>query len=313
MGMKALKEWQKVLLGLFAVLVLAFVADRGFGYLFGKAYTNAQYGNYHRQEYCLHDSQEELLILGSSRAVNHYVPQIVTDSTGLSCYNCGSNGQCVYFHYGILSSYLERGDIPKVVLWEVTNKDAVVTLGQASGLDAAVERFTPNYGEYKGVDSILLLKGWRERLMLMSRCYRYNSKAVQLFKCMYLPYPEDNGYEALLSEMSATHPFVVEQKETEDVIDQCKLLYVNKLIQACQTNGVKLIFIESPRYYDAPFIGLDTIKALAAQNNIPFLDYRHAPEFMDPSFFHNKKHLNDYGAHCYSSMVAGELKRILTL
>lgn len=309
--MKTFKEWQKVLLGLFAVVALSFVVDRGLGYLFGKAYASARYGNYHRQEYCLHDSHEEMLILGSSRAVNHYVPQIFTDSTGMSCYNCGSNGQCVYFHYGILSSYLERCDIPKVVLWEVTNKDAVVTHGQASGLDAAVERFTPNFGEYAGIDSVLLLKGWRERLMLMSWCYRYNSKAVQLVKCLFFPSPEDHGYEALMGGMSESRPFVVEKPETEDVFDECKLLYVNKLIKDCQAHGVQLVFIESPRYYDAPFIGIDTLKALAKQNNIPFLDYRHAPEFMDPRFFHNKKHLNDYGAHCYSSIVAGALKRMI--
>lgn len=311
--MKTLKEWQKVLAGLLAMVALAFLADRGIGYLFGQAYAHSRYGNYHRQEYCLHDSKEKLLILGSSRAVNHYVPQIFTDSIGMSCYNCGSNGQSIYFHYGILSSYLERGDIPKVVLWEVTNKDAVVTQGQASGLDAAVERFTPNYGEYASIDSVLLLKGWRERLLLMSRCYRYNSKAVQLFKCLFLPTPEDHGYEALLGAMPPTRPFVVEQHESADVLDEGKLLYVNKLIQACRSNGVKLYFIESPRYYDAPFIGIDTLKALAAQNDIPFLDYRHAEDFMDPRFFNNKKHLNDFGAHCYSSVVAGELKRMITL
>ena len=308
--MKLHKEWQKVLLGLIAVLALAFVLDRGIGYLFGKAFASAKYGNYHRQEYCLHNSKEELLILGSSRALNHYVPQIFTDSTGLSCYNCGSNGQCIYFHYGILSSYLERGDIPKLVLWEVTNKDAVVTQGQISGLDAAVERFAPYYGEYEEIDSVLLLKGWRERLMLMSRCYRYNSKAVQLVKCMYFSWPENNGYEALFREMPKTRPFVVEQKEAPDVIDGRKLEYVNKLIEACRSHGIPLVFIESPRYYDAPFIGIDTLKAMAAQNDIPFLDYRHAPEFMNPRYFDNKKHLNDCGAHYYSSVVAGELKRM---
>ena len=38
------------------------------------------------------------------RAAHYYVPQIFEDSLGLSCYNAGSDGMCIYYHYGILAS-----------------------------------------------------------------------------------------------------------------------------------------------------------------------------------------------------------------
>ena len=40
---------------------------------------------------CL-DNQYDVLIMGSSRAHHHYVPEIISDSLGLSCYNTGKDG-----------------------------------------------------------------------------------------------------------------------------------------------------------------------------------------------------------------------------
>ena len=75
-----MKEWNKVLLGSIGVLALLFVADRVVGALWEKTYKHSRYGIFHRQEYCLHKSDDNILILGSSRAAHHYVPKIFTDS-----------------------------------------------------------------------------------------------------------------------------------------------------------------------------------------------------------------------------------------
>ncbi|MBR6446477.1 MAG: hypothetical protein IKS94_08715 [Prevotella sp.] len=306
-----LKEWQKVLLGLLAIIVISFVVDRCVGFLFEKAYKNSKYGIFHRQEYCLHDSKDEILILGSSRAAHHYVPQIFTDSIGMSCYNCGSDGQCIYYQYGILSSYIERGDIPKVVLLEVMNTDAVISNGATFSLDAAVDRLAPNYGEYQEIDSLLLLKGWKERVKLFSKCYQYNSKAVQLIKCNFIPWPESKGYEAVFGELPDTTTLKAAKTKRDEVIDKQKLIYVNKLIRACKNNNIKLFFIESPNYSISTSSGIKTLKRIAVENSVPFFDYRNFPAFMHPAYFKDEGHLNDKGAHFYSSVVAGDLKSIL--
>jgi len=306
-----LKEWQKVLLGLLAIIVISLVVDRCVGFLFEKAYKNSKYGIFHRQEYCLHDSKDEILILGSSRAAHHYVPQIFTDSIGMSCYNCGSDGQCIYYQYGILSSYIERGDIPKVVLLEVMNTDAVVSNGATFGLDAAIDRLAPNYGEYNEIDSLLLLKGWKERVKLFSKCYRYNSKAVQLIKCNFIPWPENMGYEAVFGELSDTTTLKNRKNKKNEVIDEQKLIYMNKLIRACKNNNIKLFFIESPYYSISTSLGIDVLKEIALKNDIPYLDYRNASVFMCPAYFKDEGHLNNKGAYFYSGVVASNLRRTI--
>lgn len=303
------KEWQKVLLGVVAMLVLFFVADRIIGFIFEKAYRNSKYGIYHRQEYCLHDSKDEILILGSSRAAHHYVPQVFTDTLGMSCYNCGSDGMCIYYHYGILSSYIARGVIPKVVLLEVMNTDAVVSNGATFGLDAAVDRLAPNYGEYAEIDSLLLLGGWKERLKLFSKCYRYNSKAVQLIKCNLFPWPENMGYEAVFGQLPDTTS-LRNKKYQHEKIEKEKIVYFNKFINACQENDIQLFIVESPYFAISSSQGVETLIAISKESNICWLDFKNTTTLMYPKYFKDIEHLNDEGAHVYSAIIASEIKKL---
>lgn len=49
-------------------------------------------------------------------------------------------------------------------------------------LDAAIDRFAPHYGEFAEIDSLFALNGWKEKVKLLSKAYRYNSKFVQTIK-----------------------------------------------------------------------------------------------------------------------------------
>ena len=82
-----------------------------------------------------------------------------------------------------------------MVIYEVMNLDAEVSSGATFSLDAALDRLAPHYGEFKAVDSLFALNGWKEKMKMLSKTYRYNSKLVQTIKCNYLPEKEDRGYE----------------------------------------------------------------------------------------------------------------------
>lgn len=55
-----------------------------------------------RCEYIANKATDDIIILGSSSATHHYVLQIIEDSLGLSCYNCGEEGNGVVLAYGRL-------------------------------------------------------------------------------------------------------------------------------------------------------------------------------------------------------------------
>ena len=75
-------------------------------------------GGQGRDNYIADHAEEDILVFGSSRAVHHYNPDIIEDSLGLSCYNCGDDGSGIVLAYGRLLMLQERHQ-PKVVIYDV--------------------------------------------------------------------------------------------------------------------------------------------------------------------------------------------------
>lgn len=309
------KEWQKVLVGFVSMLLLLVVVDQIVGAANEKMYYRSKYGIFRRQIYCLNESKDDMLILGSSRAAHHYVPQVFMDSLGLTCYNAGSDGMCIYYSYAVLSSFVDRGAAPKVVLCEVMPTDVMVSNGATFSLDAALDRLAPHYGRFAEINSLFALKGWKEKLALLSKTYRYNSKAVQTIKCNFIPWPEDRGYEALNGKMDVALFEKDQEKESdekiqESIVEDLKVEYVRKLIRLCKTNNIELVFTHSPQYRGKETEGIEMIKDIAMEQEVPFLDYFSDVRFQNPDYFQDAGHLNDAGAKEYSRVVVDDLRML---
>ena len=303
-----MKDMKKVFIGVVTFCLLLVVVDMAVGGWSQKMYHQSKYGIFHRQIYCLTESQDELMILGSSRAAHHYVPQVFEDFLGTSCYNAGSDGMCIYYHYGILASRIQRGCPPKMVILEVISTDAEVSQGATFSLDAALDRYAPHYGEFAEIDSLFAFNGWKERVKLMSKTYRYNSKLVQTIKCNYIPWPEDRGYEALTGVMQVAEGDkvidVLTPSTEEPVIEERKLVYLQKFIDDCKANNIQLIMCYSPYYGQEVPKSIRMIEVIATKNDVPFLNYGEDEFFQKPMYFQDAGHLNDTGAFEYSKEVA---------
>ena len=303
---------KKIVIGVLGFCLLLVTVDWVVGTWSEKMYYKSKYGIFHRQIYCLTESLDELMILGSSRAAHHYVPQIFEDSLGMSCYNAGSDGMCIYYHYGILASRIQRGCPPKMVILDVIGTDAEVSQGATFSLDAALGRYAPHYGEFAEIDSLFIFNGWKEKVKLLSKTYKYNSKLVQTIKCNYIPWPEDRGYEALNGVME-----VKEGEKAADVlapvsedqnIEERKLLYLQKFIDDCNANNIQLIMCYSPYYGQATPKSIRIIEELATKNDVSFLNYGEDLRFQQPKYFQDASHLNDMGANVFSRQLSNVLK-----
>ena len=308
-----MKEVKKVLIGLVSIIVLLVAADWAVGTWSEKMYYKSKYGMYRRQIYVMKEANEDLLIMGSSRAAHHYVPQILEDSLGMTCYNAGSDGECIYYHYCLLASMIERGHMPKVVVYEVMNLDADVSKISSFTLDAALERLAPHYGESASVDSLFALNGWKERVKLLSKTYRYNSKLVQTIKCNYIPWPEDRGYEALTGKMNVelTNQELSKSKSaSKNVpdIEDGKLDYMEKFVSLCKTNNIKLVMCFSPYYQTKPSKSVFMIRDIAQRYGYPFYEFSTDKDFEDPELFQDVMHLNDTGARLYTNKIIKLIK-----
>ena len=83
---------KKFLVKILLFFALVAIMDVAFGWLFSMLRSNTRGGQTLKSEYIAKDCSDEILILGSSRAAHHYVPRIISDALGMSCYNCGQEG-----------------------------------------------------------------------------------------------------------------------------------------------------------------------------------------------------------------------------
>ena len=307
-----MKDIKKITIGVLSFCALLIAADWAVGTWSEKMYYQSKYGIFRRQIYCLTESQDELMILGSSRAAHHYVPQVFEDSLGMSCYNAGSDGMCIYYHYGILASRIQRGCPPKMVILEVIGTDVEVSQGATFTLDAALDRYAPHYGEFSEIDSLFAFNGWKEKVKLMSKTYKYNSKLVQTIKCNYIPWPEDRGYEALNGVMKVTNgkmaADVLSPSSEQPDIEERKLVYLQKFIDDCKENNIVLVMCYSPYYGQGIPASIHVIEQLAKENGIKFLIYGDDARFQKPEYYQDASHLNDTGAKEYSKEIVKILK-----
>lgn len=292
---------------LFALLCVA--ADQGLGVAFHYLRDHAQGGYFQRDNYISRSMQADVLIMGSSRAVHHYVPSVLGDSLGLACYNAGQDGCGIVYGYGKLQTVFARY-YPKVLLWELTPAFDI----QPSDNAAYLANLRPYY-EWPGVDSVFQWVDPAERLKMFSYAYRYNSRILNLLNDYvshvsltsdgYLPNPGSMKYE----------PDIPPEADT-CAVDPVKLRCLKRLIDATRGRTL-LIEAASPRYLPKGYAGrmrnaaIDYVKALCRAEGIPFIDHYNDSRFQgEKQYFKDRMHLNDVGAEYYSRLVAPEIARL---
>jgi lysophospholipase L1-like esterase len=97
-------------------------------------------------------------------------------------------------------------------------------------------------------------------------------------------------------------------------MDSLKISMFQLMIDDCKKRNIKLFIVFSPYYINQ--IGTDTSfklgKAIAAKNNIDFIDYSKNELFLkSPQLFNDTIHVNTTGATIFSKMLASDIKKRL--
>ena len=114
MGASDMKKFILHILVFFAIVTAVdYVAGKVFRYIQIKAggRTGAEW-------YACKEMKEDIIIMGSSRAIHHYVPRIIADSLGMSCFNAGQDGNGIILQYGRWKMISERYT-PKLIIYDV--------------------------------------------------------------------------------------------------------------------------------------------------------------------------------------------------
>lgn len=246
-------------------------------------------------------NNEDIVILGSSRAQHHYVPQIISDSTDMSCMNYGMGGKNIYYHSAIFDLILNKYT-PKVLIYELFYIDFIKTDTRHS--TEQLSDLAPVYNIYSSVDSIIELKGKQYKVMInLFDSYRYNSLLLPIVAINQIA-PPNKGYIPINGLWKGEALSSIDYKIEYDYE---KLHYLYKMISLCKNRGIRCIITVSPQYIKED---LDRSEYFEIGNKCIDLGaefWYYEKIFQDVSMFKDVAHMNHVGAEFYSSIISNKI------
>ena len=262
-------------------------------------------GGLGRDNYICNKSIDDIVILGSSRAVHHYNPCILEDSLQLSCYNAGEDGNGILLSYARLKMLNERHH-PKIVLYDFIAAYDFLENDNHTYLGWLKNRYnrTGIYNIFKDVDETECIK-------MFSYLYRYNTRFLQNSIVYLTGISTDSGIKGFRPLEGNMDELKIKYMDSEENIeyDELKLRYLRKMITENQYS--ELIFVYSPIWYGDNISRYDKFISLCKKYRIPVIDFSNNPKYVhNNDYFVDAKHLNSNGADEFTRDLINELGKL---
>lgn len=289
-------------------LLLMVLIDRGVGYTLSYMADHARGGYIGHHNYIVNDSRDDVLVFGSSRAIHHYNTPMMQDSLGLTCYNCGQDGEGIVLFYAWWQLITQRYH-PRLVIYEVTPGYDLMA-GDSNRLSGWLKGLYDHEAVQRICDDI----DPTERYKMMSMLYRYNSKFHQILLDYFHPvHTMDRGFLPVDSELDPLAVKTDDQQAAaaarEVKLDSLKLSYFDAMLDGAGTT--RFVFVCSPSWYGTRDPELDALKSLASRHGVPVLDYSASPAYVHQDrYFYDGYHLNARGADQFTRTLIADLRRL---
>lgn len=299
---------KKFLLKVALFFALVVVMDFAFGQFFSLLRAYAKGGSTANCEYIANLSKDDIIILGSSRATHHYIPQIIEDSLGVTCYNCGEEGNGIVLAYGRFKMLTNRYK-PKLIIYEITP-------GYDYGTAEPNTKYLGYLRQYYAKEGIKNLfhdfDDGLSSLKMLSLMYQNTSKLLpNLFDNIVF---RDNhkGYSPLYGHMEDKGD-IYNNDEKSLAIDSIKLSYVERIILDAQNMGVPIVFVVSPKLgMNNSLLQYQPEMDICSRLNVPFYNFLNLEGVSNTAnFFQDKGHLNDEGAKNYTELLLSTIRDYL--
>lgn len=290
------------------LLVILFGVDRLVGVTFVKmkdvGLTKNPENMWLKTAYTVEKVNANVVVIGSSKASHHYVPQMLEDSLGMTVYNCGQDGCFFLYQNCIINMILDRYT-PKMILWDI-QPDSF--LGDDHTREYQNIRYlSPYYPSNSWAESYINSESPKMRYRMMSRMFAYNSKTLNYVSPLFSHSSStDKGFIPLAAE-GYFYPEMGKEDEVEGDVNKTYLSLLDDTMRRCKEKGVDLRMFVSPVYSQKSALSETAEKeiGLAAKKNGVGYTNAHSDElFMrDASLFKDVSHLNDKGARYFTEMV----------
>lgn len=255
------------------------------------------------------NDKSDILILGSSKAQNHYNTALISKHTGLSSYNGGMAGFSVLSSYAIFKERIQRHK-PKLVVLDIG-------AGLLSDSDQLMKlkRFSPFYGIYPSFDEILKFSP-TFNYTKYCKSLRYNSSLYDLIFGVTSKSPKDN-FTTSKQKMRKVPKY--DKGEYKYDIVALHLFYIQKISKICKDSGIEFVYCLSPSFHvikqnkHINQLHSETLSFFES-NEIRYIDVFFDSEFSKKQkLFKDINHLNTDGSTEFSEYIAKEFRSILSI
>lgn len=297
---------KKFLLRLLVYSAIIFAIDIAAGKAFSYMHAHAKGGDNGRNNYICNDVDADILIFGSSRAMHHYNPILISDSLGMSCYNCGQDGNGAILNYARFQLICQRYN-PKLIIYDVTPEYDLL-----SGDDNhKYLGWLRAYYDMSGIADIFESIDSTEKYKMLSQLYRYNTKFIQIVSDYIYPIQDEGilGYRPI---KGVIDPMRISKKDPIKYFksDSLKLLYFRKFLELSKNS--KTVFVVSPYWHGKDSVFFKPIQNECVTNGYEFINYANNSKYHhNMLYFKDRNHLNSKGADEFTKDVISQLKMII--
>lgn len=279
------------------------IIDFFVGIVFGYLVNHAKGGDNSRNNYICNETKDEILILGSSRAIHHYIPTIIQDSLNLSCYNCGQDGNGILLNYSRYQMIKNRYE-PNLIIYDIT-PDFDYLSGDDNHKYLGWQKA---YYDRQGISNVFEAVDPLEKYKMQSNMYRYNSTCIQIIGDFIHPLQSHGiqGYRPLYGDIKREE-MVKKEKTKAVVIDSIKMHYLEKFIDEIEKE--QLVIVISPIWNGMNKNEYKPIEDLCQKKDIHFLNYANNPKYVhQDKYFKDAVHLNNTGAELFTQDIINQIK-----
>ena len=299
---------KKFLIHIFCFCILLFLVDRGIGFVLDYLRENAKGGSTKELHYIANESTDDVVIFGSSRARHHYVPWIIEDSLGMTCFNMGLDGNGIVLMYGRYQMLLERYN-PKLIIYDVSSFDFTNKYDNSRYLDLLKEYYDKDCIKNEFAE----LVDWKESRKLSSKMFQANSKIITMLGDNVLFRDVNKGYIPLYGVVTDSTKYdykVVDS--TSWGVDSVKLSLFERFVCDIKDRDIPLVMFVSPVYAKSARVDYAEAEKICAKYDVPFYYLMEMEGIADDcTMFQDRTHMNNTGAETYTIEIIPLLREAL--
>jgi hypothetical protein len=309
---------KKIIVFLLPLLLLSFLTDRLFNQV-KRSVLHAQ-GEYPVWN-DLYDGKanSEILIYGSSRALGHIDPLMISDSLELSSYNLGIDGHNFWLQHLRHELIMQKAEPPKLILHSLD----MFTLEKKNDLYNP-DQFLPYLWQNREMwDAIHAYNGYHytDYVCPLVRYYGKTEAILKALKCIANG-PEKQAQHRvrgfLSEELTWNDDLSEARKKMKGYrvkLHQESLQLYEHFLEVCAQEHIAVVLVYSPEYYEGrDFVSnrdsvMQLYRSIALKHRLPLLNYSQDSMCLEKKWFYNSSHLNRNGSRAFTQKLIADLKK----